>query len=227
MNKAVLLSIKPNLCGLIANSKKTIEIRKTKPKIEVPFKVYIYCTQGDKSLIRDDEDEKLYFNPECSNMNDIILNGKVIGEFICDRIDKYESEFCNSDCYEDIRTIFLDEDGEEDFEKIWDNEDDNYENFVFPNSCVSYQELKKYIGIGIKIFYAWHISNLLIYDKPKELSEFKKLCKHNDCIGKDCKQASLSIYRDYFGNDEFIFHCCDNYVKKPPQSCCYVEELCE
>lgn len=42
--KAVLLSIQPKWCELIANRKKTIEVRKTQPKTSTPFKCYIYCT---------------------------------------------------------------------------------------------------------------------------------------------------------------------------------------
>ena len=45
MSKAVLISIRPKWCELIASGKKTIEIRKTRPKIETPFKCYIYCTR--------------------------------------------------------------------------------------------------------------------------------------------------------------------------------------
>lgn len=45
--KSVLISIQPRWCELIASGKKTIEIRKTKPKLETPFKVYIYCTYGE------------------------------------------------------------------------------------------------------------------------------------------------------------------------------------
>ena len=44
--KSVLISIKPKWCELIASGKKTVEVRKTRPKIETPFKVYIYETQG-------------------------------------------------------------------------------------------------------------------------------------------------------------------------------------
>ncbi len=40
---AVLCSVQPQWCELIANGKKTIEIRKTIPKIPTPFKGYIYC----------------------------------------------------------------------------------------------------------------------------------------------------------------------------------------
>ncbi len=42
---AVLLSVRPKWCELIASGKKTVEIRKTRPKIETPFKCYIYCTK--------------------------------------------------------------------------------------------------------------------------------------------------------------------------------------
>ena len=45
MNKAVLISIRPEWCDLIMRGKKTIEVRKTRPKLETPFKVYIYCTK--------------------------------------------------------------------------------------------------------------------------------------------------------------------------------------
>lgn len=50
--KSVLISIKPKWCELIASGKKTIEVRKTRPKIEIPFKVYIYCTHA-RNPIRD------------------------------------------------------------------------------------------------------------------------------------------------------------------------------
>ena len=42
--KAVLMSIQPKWCELIASGKKTIEIRRNIPKLDAPFKVYIYCT---------------------------------------------------------------------------------------------------------------------------------------------------------------------------------------
>ena len=43
--KSVLISIQPKYCELIVNGKKTIEVRKTRPKLETPFKVYIYQTK--------------------------------------------------------------------------------------------------------------------------------------------------------------------------------------
>lgn len=58
MSKAVLISIRPKWCEKIISGEKTIEVRKTRPKMNTPFKCYIY---------------------ECGN-------GKVIGEFLCDEI---------------------------------------------------------------------------------------------------------------------------------------------
>ena len=68
MSKAVMLSIRPKWVEKIASGEKTIEVRKTRPKLETPFKCYIYCTQGnDARRLRGSW-------------------GKVIGEFTCDRI---------------------------------------------------------------------------------------------------------------------------------------------
>lgn len=69
MKKAVLISIRPKWCQKIADGEKTIEIRKTRPRLETPFKCYIYCTQGGVALGMWGK------------------HGKVIGEFVCDQID--------------------------------------------------------------------------------------------------------------------------------------------
>lgn len=73
MIKAVMISIRPKWCDLIASGKKTIEVRKTKPLIDAPFKCYIYCTKSKEAL------------PEAAEMY-IHGGGKVIGEFICDAV---------------------------------------------------------------------------------------------------------------------------------------------
>ena len=52
--RAVLISINPKWCKLIIDGKKTVEIRKTRPKIDTPFKCYIYCTRsGAKEFFMD------------------------------------------------------------------------------------------------------------------------------------------------------------------------------
>lgn len=70
MSKAVMLSIRPKWCVKIASGEKTIEVRKNRPKLDTPFKCYIYCTQSGVALGAWGK------------------HGKVIGEFTCDRIDR-------------------------------------------------------------------------------------------------------------------------------------------
>ena len=73
MSKAVLISIRPKWCELIANGTKTVEVRKSRPKLHTPFKCYIYCTQSGVALGAWGK------------------HGKVIGEFTCDRIYELET----------------------------------------------------------------------------------------------------------------------------------------
>ena len=197
--KSVLLSIKPEYCDLIADGRKTIEIRKTKPKLDTPFKCYIYETKSTDFY---------------SVLHKKII-GKVIGEFICEKITGFESEFWADETYERIQKIIKDCDryfefGEYEYETVTTNEDEKYrENWLCKQSCVSWEEMRKYVGVGIKEFYGWHISNLKIYDKPKELKEFRQChkCEHYF----HCKAGEYS---------------CDGTYKltRPPQSWCYVEE---
>lgn len=83
--KSILLSIKPKYCELIANGKKTIEVRKTRPKLETPFKCYIYCSK--KFFKKGDG----YFQGKYC--------GKVIGEFVCDCVLSH-CEMANADIAE-------------------------------------------------------------------------------------------------------------------------------
>ena len=73
MSKAVLISIRPKWCEKIISGKKTIEVRKTRPKLETPFKCYIYETKGFV-----EKDGIMIFR----------LGGTVIGEFVCDEITR-------------------------------------------------------------------------------------------------------------------------------------------
>lgn len=90
MKKAVMISINPEWCELIATGKKTIEVRKTKPNIPTPFKVYIYCTK-DKHLVllKNQYGLKLCYAMNLSTaiaVGGTKVNGKVIGEYVCDYI---------------------------------------------------------------------------------------------------------------------------------------------
>lgn len=199
--KEVLISIQPKWVEKIASGQKTIEVRKSRPKTEMPFKCYIYKTMGKRKDCFAREIQK-YFN--C---------GKVIGEFICDKIDNYECELWNDEAYELIRQFNYDEYGEIEYKHGAEN-NENCE--MLNKGCLTWQDIRKYLGQGLNTCYAWHISNLKIYDKPKELSEFYTKCNIPE---NKCKLCDNCYDReDYYGR-----HYAVKKMTRPPQSWCYVE----
>ena len=191
--KSVLISIQPKWCELIADGKKTIEVRKTKPKLETPFKVYIYCTKPrhyykiSKHLLTSDESLFLVngkvrmcdgFGVEYEDSEYKHLNCKVIGEFVCDEI---------LDC----RDINMD------------------------NTCITVKEWLEYTKGHKGAVYAWHISDLKIYDKPRELGEFHRPCEDiKNCLNKNFRESGHCLDKCFD---------CGNRLARPPQSWCYVE----
>lgn len=154
--KSVLISIKPKWCELIANGKKTIEVRKTSPKCDMPFKCYIYCTK-DKGISFWMGKRYAYADDRSHNLFDICSNGKVIGEFICNKIDRLA--VCGYDNRNtELRRV-------DDNWKVYDLDYD------YLNKCqLSLCNLKKYSNGGG--LYGWRISDLVIYYKPKSIKEF-------------------------------------------------------
>ena len=185
--KAVLMSIQPKWCELIASGKKTVEVRKTKPKLETPFKVYIYCTQGkfaDLGIIGQEMYEK-----RC----------KVIGEFVCDKVVKFENSLYDEALQETVA-----------------------------RSCVPMYDLLVYIGKQ-DYGYGWHITDLVIYDKPRGLGEFIVPSKIGCCNEGKCRGCKYLDRGNGFNieddcNAEFST---DEYkpLRRPPQSWCYCEEV--
>lgn len=212
MNKSVLISIRPEWCEKIALYQKTIEIRKTRPKIEEPFKCYIYETKGMCSVPQFvDEEGHIDFRGR----------GQVIGEFTCDEIYDFQSEFYSTDnVMNAIYIIAEDEDypGVPLPTVIATNEEDNENFWICTLSCLTFDEIKKYVGYTRPetTFYGWRISDLIIYDKPKELSEFRK---HGFRTGykivNDNRRGVVSV----------PFTCENAPLQRPPQSWCYVEEI--
>lgn len=196
--KAVMLSIRPEWCQKIISGEKTVELRKSFPaadKVKTPFKCYIYCTQGAGAntlnipirfeRIRDD-----YVNSgSMQSLNCPIGNGKVIGEFVCDAIYwavSHPATFAGHPCFHRA---------------------------AIESACMTMAQAQDY-SKG-KNVYGWHISDLVIYDKPKELSEFLKPCIHGE---KDisCFQCEKSGYSQDMKIE------CYNRMERPPQSWCYV-----
>ena len=85
MSKAVLISIRPEWVEKILSGEKTLELRKTEPKLETPFKVYIYCT-NQKNTILWNARSYIYVDDHNHNAFDRCWNGSVVGEFVCDKI---------------------------------------------------------------------------------------------------------------------------------------------
>lgn len=204
--KSVLISIKPKYCELIANGKKTVEVRKTRPKIELPFKCYIYCTKDKEILgwhseykdnIRDNEHEYKAFTLHGQDKN--AFNGKVIGEFVCDSITEIHYHDWSGDYGVPMEQFFA--------------------NIFAESTCLNYEELHKYLQ-G-QNGYGWNISDLVIYDKPKELGEFYIKCNDRNC--EKCEYLDVDRF-----DDDYITRCEVEYknpITSPPQSWCYVEEL--
>lgn len=119
--------------------------------------------------------------------------GQVIGEFICDRIETFTFG------YHVGYRITPDE---------------------LQQTCLTQDELMDY-GRGDTL-YGWHISNLVIYEKPKELSEFRRYvkdrCTFNEdgvCLGRNQNHVIMCDHLD----------CCQKEIKRPFQSWGYVEQL--
>lgn len=199
--KSVLISISPKWCELIASGKKTIEVRKTRPKISMPFKCYIYCT-GIK--IMNLRDYVVAHQATGGAVDD--WSGKVIGEFVCDNVF--------------LLRPYTYDGGSADLEQrklIQTFEGSSKDNEILSATCLSQDEIFDYIGVG-NYGYGWHISDLKIYDKPKELGNFWKADK--------CPYATES-------GCTYKHHCfragqtqrCGETLTRPPQSWCYVEEV--
>lgn len=195
--KAVMISIRPEWCEKILNKEKTVEIRKTKPKIETPFKCYIYCTKPRRAVYHNGypccyEDDlavldkayrggsKKYGNPwGFLSENEEILTGKVVAEFTCEHISEYYRPG-TSVVYEYLSRL----------------------------SCVPLDQMAEYAN-GKNLF-GWHISNLKIYRQPKSLSDFHAW---------GYNETKNSVY-GWTDEEEISWK-----LKRAPQSWCYVEEL--
>lgn len=222
--KSIILSCTPAECEKIANGDMSILVRKKVPK-ETPFKAYIYCTKANKKyqticgcmVINTDE---LYRLPNgkikhgwsgelmCCNgeyTRDNFLNGKVIGDFICDEL-------------EELHEWELSPQG-----KFADFERERLEKFLTA-ACLSEEEVVRYRENlpYYKPLYGLHISDLKIYDKPRELSEFISPLKAKKCVDYCVNGICSNLgYEELCGA---IRRCEYKKVTRPPKNYIYVEE---
>lgn len=207
--KSILIAIRPKWVERIASGQKTIEVRKTAPK-EVPFKAYIYCTKGKPYLYRVDDDNNFELtNTLLPKVDGYVKdyneqNGKVIGEFICDKVYPIKNQ------------------GEK---FVVANEKQDVTNEIAHQSCLYYRDMVSYFGN--KDGFGWHIGNLKIYDKPKELSEFRKPLDSVHCsyYGDYCEEGCVGFGgTDYFCKEYWDW---EKGLTRPPQNWQYIEDLRE
>lgn len=101
MAKAVLISIRPEWVAKIIGGVKTTEVRRDRPKLEPPFKCYIYCTMPNthdphKLLEIHSPDGKIHRG-----------NGNIVGEFTCTGIHNIRYEMDGFADAVDCRTTCL------------------------------------------------------------------------------------------------------------------------
>lgn len=209
--KSIIESVSPYLCEKIASGDCKILVKKFAPK-EVPFKEFIYATRPKKFYkcgAVSTSDELLWLANGKVEMGDGFkfwangdeyqcLNGHVIGEFVCDRVDKIiplQHTYYN---YIGLPIANITEYG------IWNDD--------LAQMCLKKKEIDNY-GKG-KTLYGRHISDLKIYDKPKELSEFKISCNR--------KNPCCSCCNRFTGKPWDI---CNSTITRPLQSYMFVEEV--
>lgn len=230
--KKILLSVHPKWCKMIFNGKKTIEVRRTRPKLEPPFEVLVYCTKhkltktkcmhsylhknepkacGERGVIEtwsEIGDVQVNFNL-AETYRSYGMHGKVIGSFICDEIYAFFPWGAGIAC-EDIDGNLLPADK------------------VCKETCLTGDEIYKYLlGNGKETFkgygYGWHITAPKLFDKPKELSDFYIPCKWYE-KGNGCPE-DCGLF-DYEGHIDRADDFCEGKrpITRPPQSWAYIEE---
>jgi predicted transcriptional regulator len=131
-------------------------------------------------------------------MHKVFLNGKgkgkVIGHFICDKIVEFPH-----DPYDPAFSETAD------------------------LSCVGIDGLSEYLGHK-DYGYGWHITDLVVYDKPRELSEFKTPDWYADCEKCNYLEKMRCPVKDSHKADVMATACrkMGKSLTRPPQSYCYI-----
>ena len=225
--KGILFSVKPRDCENIASGKKTVIACKKMPKLQTPFKVYIYQTRKPVLVLFSgtgrhiSEYDKIRYYEKGS--------GKIIGEFVCDEILEYK--YGDNPIYSPYGAYR----GKMKGYSCWQNKGDN---LLMTNS-----EMEEF-GKG-KNFGGLRITELKIYDTPKELSEFYKVgtksLEELDCdeLCKYCAPTNYGERRVHLVPNAGAAFCEGDYCEeayrkyleqefaltRPPQGWVYVQEL--
>lgn len=208
--KAVLITVSPSVCEYVARGEQKALIRFDKPDLEFPFKVYLCCDvkkgkyayhtyitsgYGRKNFgVIEHWGSGLEIVDVNAHLpqcryNAYLAEGKVFGEFVCNNI--------------------------KDFTLVYGLHSSKINSIG--NTFFTVDEIQRFAK-GDTV-YKWDISNLIIYDVPKPLREFKKPCKFE--FG--CKSCPLYYWGTAFANPR----CRDGNLEitKMPKSICYIQEI--
>lgn len=199
--KAILISIKPEYVAKILNGEKTLEIRKSMPKdfrklflnnCDEGLDVYIYCTKEDNLMKLSNFRKDKYICGKEYDITDFVwLNigyegkGKVVAKFT---LNKVEEIFTIGMYYHETKTLDKNE--------------------LSRLSCLSRNDLDIYLQ-G-ENGYAWHIDNLEIFGKPKELTDFFVYSHTVSGEREDGSETKFDILKP---------------LDKAPQSYCYIRDV--
>ena len=211
--KAVMLSLRPQWCEKIFNGSKTIEVRKSRPSLDMPFKVYVYMTKPKpylSTIIRDGDNiygdiyhgktlfiksDRHYYNRDYQTMEQ-----RVIGSFVCDKVRLYIPF--------GLKGHLLSQE-------------------VYREMCLTKEQLDKYGGL--KTLYGWHITEPKLFDKPRGLGEFyrslpEKVLENGEY---DCRKEWDVLCIDAPEGGDYCAECPYGGrvpLTRAPQSWCYVED---
>ena len=207
--RAIIVVCSPQECCRILNGDQSLLVRKTCPEIfkhlksyeEGSIEVYIYCTKEEFPEVVLYSQENMY-----GGYMEHIGNGKVVAKFTLNKVEEIKLNFS--------ARFFTDA---------------FIESEILKHSCLKTEELENYLlrrkgrCVNNVCGYAWHIDNLEIFDKPKELSDFNKV---------GYMKYAEELYREYIDDDyskckawgkaEFDAHI-EYRLTKVSSTYCYVE----
>lgn len=199
---AIAITIKPqHLCN-ICNGIKDGEVRKNKALINAVKKeiaekgkatIYCVCSKGGKGLTMSINGYRLAYNNKLGR----VFNGKVVCKFECEKVEDIIAKQYQGMTYFETESM--------------------NELTLLSYLRLSFCELEKYLRtkdnkLGLNNVHRGafiHISNLKIFDKPKELKELKHWTKKWIDCGMDCPP---------YVDDVLV------PLTKAPQNFCYVED---
>ena len=153
------------------------------------IKLLLYCTKAKPFIYYDSDDKTVWKSHDIDKPNSYHLNGKIVAECECQKV-------------EEIHISSEKRLGEETKYHIYSSKEDedlgNYyrEDYIEKETCLKCNEISNYLNKGKG--YALHLSNLKIFDKPRELNDFFK-----------------DIFPKLYEKWE------DHRIKKAPQNMCY------